>query len=454
MKYQDVAVYNCADGYTVGGMSWARSKFQIKCQADGTYTAVEAQCMEPKMQVSGEFTDAQSGSLKLAGATVKFERGGAVLSTVTTDLSGRFTINIPKGELKMTGSLDGYITMSKTVAITGNVARGQGADMALSKVLPPGAWRTTVSWLEEPSDDDSHTYFGPNFNTHVYWPGRARTKTAAGTGGIKVVLDRDDVNGFGPETTTFMNLGNCQGTNRCLIKFQIKKYSGRVTLGEGKPIVRVFVGDKMEAEYHPEPPANIGRNLYTVFSLWGGADPKLYQGEMKEGPYLSETQQNANWWGSLDSAQWSTVPGNSLMTGMYRHPSGINRVYAIEEGRFRRLRNSQGTECYQQDWWGTFDHAGWAMCNPGYFMSGIYRTGNAWDGTAGVHQLEMAYCCKPKGLPNAYGECSEDAIFERNGASTCAADKAIAGLFRSSDNSINGIDKMKCCQLKSGLVAA
>jgi hypothetical protein len=364
-------------------------------------------------------------------------------------------VNIPKGELKMTGSLDGYITMSKTVSVVGNIRRGQGADMTLSKVLPPGGWRTTVSWQKEPSDVDSHSYFGPNFNTHVYWPSRARVKSAAGTGGIKVVLDRDDVNGFGPETTTFLGLGNCQGANRCLIKFQIKKYSGRVTLGEGKPIVRVFHGDKMEAEYDlsgDKIPANIGRNLYTVFSLWGGSEQKLYQGEMKEGPYLADNTGVANWWGSLDSSQWSQVPSGSLLTGFYRHPSGNNRVFAIEEGRYRRVKNSPGFECYSANWWGSFDREGWSMCDAGYFMNGIYRTGNMWDGNSGIHQLEMAYCCRPTGSAT-YGECTEDVMFERNGVSECAPGKAIAGLWRSGDNSLNGMDKMKCCELPGGLVA-
>jgi hypothetical protein len=270
-----------------------------------------------------------------------------------------------------------------------------------------------------------------------------------------VVLDRDDVNGFGPETTTFLNLGHCRGANKCLIKFQIKRYSGRGTLGQGPgkgPIVRVFQGDRMEAEYKTEPPANIGRNLYTVFSLWGGENPKLYQGEVKERPYLSDRQETANWWGSLDSARWSLAPANSFLTGMYRHPAGVNRVYAIEEGRYRRLNNAQGTECYSANWWGSFDREGWSTCNAGYFMNGVYRTGNMWDGTVGIHQLEMAHCCKPKGGSAAYGQCTEDAMFHRNGVSECAAGKAIVGLYRSGDNSINGMDKMKCCELEGGLI--
>jgi len=452
MRFGDMVTYKCKPGYSFGGMAWSANQFRIRCKDDGTYTEVTKTCLEPKMQVSGEVTDAQSAQVKVAGATITFAKAGATVLTLTADASGRFTGALPKGELKLSASKDGYIAMTKDLSVTGNIQRGQGADMALSKVLPPGGWRTTVSWQKDPGDVDSHAYFGKNFNTHVYWPSRARTATASGTGGIKVVLDRDDVNGFGPETTTFLNLGNCYGANNCLIKFQIKRYSGRGILGQGKPIVRVFRGDSMEAEYHVESeiPTNIGRNLWTAFTLYAGPEQKLYKGEVKERPYLSDRQEVANWWGSLDNQMWSRLPGNALLTGMYRHPNGRDRVFAIEEGRYRRVKNTRGETCYNANWWGSFDRKGWSNCKTGYFMAGIYRTGHMWDRTSGIHQLEMARCCKPKGGNNVYGTCTKDNLFNRNGVSQCGAGKAITGLYRSNDNSINGMDKMKCCELEGG----
>jgi hypothetical protein len=240
-----------------------------------------------------------------------------------------------------------------------------------------------------------------------------------------------------------------------LVKFQAKKYSGRGTLGEGNPIVTVYRGDRVEATYTLNPPANIGRNLYTVFTLWAGENPKLYQGEMKEGPYLSSSTGTSNWWGSLDNSMWSLTPGNTLLTGLYRHPNGNNHVYGIEEGRYRRIENNNvGTDCYDANWWGSLDHEGWSTCNPGYYMAGLYRTGNMWDGSHGIFHIESARCCKPKGGPAKWGACSEDSMFENTGLSQCAADKAMAGVYRSSDGSINGLDKMKCCELEKGLVAA
>jgi hypothetical protein len=375
------------------------------------------------------------------------------VATTSSDNSGRFKISVTAGEVTKNVTAEGYIAKTKSVSVTGTIWRGQGADAALSKVLPPGGWRTTVNWDRDPGDVDSHTYFGSNFNTHVYWPSRARTKTASGTGGIKVVLDRDDVNGHGPETTTFLNLGNCKGQGKCLIKFLVKKYSGRVSLPEGHAHITVYKGSEVADEWDAIVPANIGRNQAPMFTLWAGNNPKLYRGAVKEGPYIGGRQRTAKWWGSLDSQQWSQVPDNSLLTGLYRNPSGQADVYAIEEGRYRHIQNNaRGTECQTANWWSSFDHEGWSSCPAGYFITGFYRTGNMHDGSHGLHHVEEARCCRPKGGSDKWGTCTEDTMFERNGVSACADGKAIVGLYRSDDNSINGMDKMKCCELDSVLV--
>jgi hypothetical protein len=409
--------------------------------------------LEPKVQVSGEVTDAQSARVKLGGVVVTYKRGDVTVGTATTNPSGRYTISIPKGEMRIKATREGYITREKSLSVIGRINRGQGADLAMSTILPPGGWRVTLNWDQNPSDMDSHTWFGPNYGVHDYWPNRARVKTAAGTGGLKVTLDRDDVNGVGPETSTYLGVGSCRGQGKCMIKFQIKKYSGRGTSGEGHPIVTVYRGDRVEAEYTVNPPANIGRGLHTVFSLWAGENPKIYEGEWKEGPYLGGSTKVANWWGSLDSSQWSLVPAGNLLTGLYRHPNGLNHVYGIEEGRYRKIKNNNaGTECYQANWWASLDQEGWSTCNPGYFMTGLFRTGNAWDGSHGIFHIEEAYCCKPKSTRQEWGACSEDSMFDNTGVSECPDGKAMAGLYRSGDSSINGIDKMKCCELAGGLV--
>jgi hypothetical protein len=54
-----------------------------------------------------------------------------------------------------------------------------------------------------------------------------------------------------------------------------------------------------------------------------------------------------------------------------------------------------------------------------------------------------------------WGECSEDDLFGPGGeVIECGEGKAIAGLFRSSNNGVDGINKMKCCELENALVPA
>eukprot|EP00929_Paragymnodinium_shiwhaense_P017573 TRINITY_DN126_c0_g1_i2.p1 TRINITY_DN126_c0_g1~~TRINITY_DN126_c0_g1_i2.p1 ORF type:complete len:3378 (+),score=908.37 TRINITY_DN126_c0_g1_i2:86-10135(+) len=447
LLYGDTMRFNCKSGYKIGGNPRGRADFTVMCRADGTYTNPPGTCSEPGASVTGEVTDAQSASVKIAGATVVFKRNGANVKTLKADSSGRFTAFLPIADLTITVTQGGYITGSKKVKVAGRISRGQGADMALSKVLPPGAWRTTVSWDREPRDVDSHAFFGLNQRMHVAYWGMHKTASAPGTGGIKVDLDRDDTNGFGPETLTFANLGKCSGTNRCLIKFKIKKYSGQGSLRDGHPIVKVYRGDKVEAEYKLQPPANLGRSLYPVFTL-DAQTQTLYPGEVNYGPYFDSTIHRQNWWGSFDSQRWSKVPHGAVSTGFFRN--GGRYMCHLEESKYVRIKNTAATDCYKANWWGSFDRKGWSTCKPGYFVSGFYRTGRCGGGV-GAHQLEEAWCCAARERKTQWGTCTTKNIFGGRGYSNCPANTAVVGLWRSNDNSLNGIDKMKCCEMKGGL---
>jgi hypothetical protein len=452
LVYNDLVTVNCKSGFFIDGLLGGASSFSVRCQADGSFSQAPGSCSEPRVSVSGEATDAQSGSIKLGGASVVFEKDG-VQTSATADSSGRFSATIPVGLLKMTVSKDGYIKHSKNLTVAGNIYRGQGADAALSKELPPGAWRVTLDWEQNPRDVDTHVVFGSHFGTEVYYPSSRRSLTAPGTGGIRVVLDRDDVDGYGPETTTFDNVavGGCSGNGKCLIKFQMKKYSGQGTLGDGHPIVNVYQGSQLVKTYHPDPSANIDRNKYTVFTL-DARDSTLHDGSWTEGPYLQSSRYTANWWGSLDSQQWSMTATGSFLTGLYRHPNGGNNLYHLEEGRYSYVENTNEMDCQEADWSTSFDQAGWSTCPTGYFVSGLYRTGSMRDGDHGTKFISKAWCCKPKELPSEWGACSDDVIFDSTGLSSCPAGKAMAGLRRSTDGFLNGLDHAKCCELKSSLV--
>jgi hypothetical protein len=456
LRYKDVVTVRCEDGYVLDGIASGADSFAITCKDSGLFSKAPGICGVPMAGVSGEVTDVQNVELKIKGATVSIAKDGVGIVSVVTDNSGRFSVNVPMGYLNISVSQGGYISRTKPLVVLGRINIGQGADVAISKTLPPGEWRATLTWKREPEDLDSHVYFGEGFATHVYYPIESRSKTIAGTGGLKVTLDRDDIESYGPETTSFHNVGECHGSGKCLLKYRVNKFWGNGSLARGRPWVTVYRGDAIEASYDlaARMPNNVGRKLFTVFTLDAGRNAQIYEGAMKEGPHLEAKQGIANWWGSLDSQQWSRVPSGHLLTGLMRNSNGNVTVSHIEEGRFRRVLDTAGPlECVESDWWDSFNREGWSECPTGYYVSGLFRTGSTADFLHGIDQLQKAWCCKPKELPEKWGECaSNHPTFNSDGKIECPDDTAMVGLHRTKDNTLNGIDRMKCCELERHLL--
>jgi hypothetical protein len=198
--FEDTILVKCLDGYTIGGAADGDRKTSLVCMSDGHFSTMETSCEEIKFSISGILDDAQSAVTKLSKAKVTLSVGS--YSTVATaSISGLYKASVPAGNVTIEVMKAGYITQSKTISVTNaNVAPGQGADMSLSKVLPPGAWRVVLTWKTNNTDLDSHFYFGNGKSAHMFWGNR--NLQAAGTGGITAVLDRDDPDGYGPETST------------------------------------------------------------------------------------------------------------------------------------------------------------------------------------------------------------------------------------------------------------
>ncbi len=82
-----------------------------------------------------------------------------------------------------------------------------------------------VPWAAHSRDIDSHSFFGDSFGMHVYWPSSQQgPKTVPRSNGVSVKLDRDDVDGWGPDTTTFKGVGDCKTRGRCFIMFKLKNH--------------------------------------------------------------------------------------------------------------------------------------------------------------------------------------------------------------------------------------
>jgi hypothetical protein len=387
----------------------------------------------------------------LKKARIQFTRGEEILADVDTDASGYYTAMIPQGDVTLTASKSGYINQVKQLVVTSSIRRGQGADVALSKVLPPGSWRAVVSWDKRSRDIDSHTYFGPGESKHAYWPSRYRRMTAPMTGGIGVDLDRDDVNGFGPETTTFKNVGKCKEKGNCLIKFKIKNYSRRdKALGDSGVKIVLYNGNSVHSTYEIKPEIGTAApsHMTPIFTIDSSEDATqiVHEGDFKLPKFITHSKKgDQNWWASLDRQMWSELPPGSALQGLYT--TNGNRIFNIEMGRYYKVQNWKNLRCKNQNWWGSFDREGWSTCDSGYYLAGFFRTGHMWDWNQGTYQIEEGKCCKFD--EGGYGECQEQDFFGSPGWSNCkdinGQPSAMVGLWRSGANDIRGIDKVKCC---------
>ena len=92
-----------------------------------------------------------------------------------------------------------------------------------------------------------------------------------------------------------------------------------------------------------------------------------------------------------------------------------------------------------------YSNSRWALCPAGHFLQGLYRTSDDW-----LHNIEEGKCCKPVGLPNAYGKCVDKDIgisFDNKGVSSCDDGYYMAGFYRGVCDRLYCIEKIKCCKM-------
>ena len=122
---------------------------------------------------------------------------------------------------------DGYIPLKTHLRIEAGTVLNRR--MVLSRALPPGKIRFVLQWNEEPSDLDLHLK-GPGF--HVSY----RDKKSIAN---KVDLDRDEMNGFGPETITLHQMDETANYG-----LWVDNYSNDDRFS-GSENVKVYVGNRL-----------------------------------------------------------------------------------------------------------------------------------------------------------------------------------------------------------------
>lgn len=215
--------------------------------------------------IRGRLLNAVSGAgvanVKLDIRQELYNATGAVVTTVTTDSEGRYSLNLPTGYYTATATVDGYLPVVFNVYAIGGKVVDLG-DRAMSPVLAAtGDWRVVLTWGASPSDLDSHLT-GPTANGnrfHVYFDNSSYQDTST-----NVLLDRDDTTSYGPETTTI------KSTTPGLLKYSVHDYSNRgysgSALSNSGAKVELYRGSSAQALATFYVPAGNG-DLWTVFTI-------------------------------------------------------------------------------------------------------------------------------------------------------------------------------------------
>lgn len=145
----------------------------------------------------------------------------------------------------------------------------------------------------------------------------------------------------------------------------------------------------------------------------------------------------ANWWDSFNSAGWSLCPTPyHAMYGLYRSPhEDISSIESANCGAIANLpldaAGQPDVECMDHDISTSFDHQGDSTCPDGYWANGLYRASCNF-----LWCIEYIRCCRQKGGYN-YGVVKErvdvSSSFDSKGMQSCSPGYFMTGMFRSGD---------------------
>ena len=181
--------------------------------------------------LEGVVVDAVSGN-GVSGATITFEPENSSHDTVTetTDSNGAFSAELEPDDYEITIEAQGYIAETFTFTIEEGESYS-GEQFVISPELS-GEARIVLEWGAEPADLDSHlqgeTDGGDNI--HVYFA----DKTASSGSSPIADLDLDDMDGYGPETTTIYDLNG-------VYTFSVIDFRSSGTMAQNGATVKIYL---------------------------------------------------------------------------------------------------------------------------------------------------------------------------------------------------------------------
>ena len=155
---------------------------------------------------------------------------------LTTDLEGKIRFaKQPDGIYPFAFEKEGFIPESnKFEVVAQTIFRNR---FTVSPVLSVGAIRIVLDWDKKPEDLDAH--FVKEGDYHISY----REKLSSADG--KAVLDRDDRDGFGPETITVKDIDEIAEYNYYVKDFTNQKSKNSKALSKSNAMVKLYGEGKL-----------------------------------------------------------------------------------------------------------------------------------------------------------------------------------------------------------------
>jgi hypothetical protein len=177
------------------------------------------------------FFNAENGN-PVADATITIQD----FRTMTTDMEGKIRFEKqPDGIYPFTFEKEGFITENnKFEIVAGTIFRNR---FTVSPVISMGAIRIVLDWDKKPDDLDAH--FVKEGDYHISY----REKISSADG--KAVLDRDDRDGFGPETITVKDIDEKAEYNYFVKDYSNKDSKNSKALSKSNAMVKIYGEGKL-----------------------------------------------------------------------------------------------------------------------------------------------------------------------------------------------------------------
>lgn len=208
--------------------------------------------------LSGVIVDAMTGEgVPEAYLTFEGKKDASHTGEVYTDSRGAFSVELEPDVHEITITADGYVT--ETFEFEMEKDRNySGEQFIISPELLAGSARIVLEWGAEPQDLDSYLIGESDSGGRVFV--NYASKAASHGGQTLAELDVDDMNGYGPETTTLYDLNG-------VYQFTVVDFRVTNTLQEYGATVKVYLPGHAQPEVITVAPDAGVQNVWEVFEL-------------------------------------------------------------------------------------------------------------------------------------------------------------------------------------------